>query len=85
MPQQNRTAAAARIAEDIARAQDMLGRLGARDAYEPNYAGEKLTAAMEACAHALGMLGHLPEDVSRSAHQSTADGYQIGTARLANR
>jgi hypothetical protein len=45
------------VAERIERAQDMLARLGSRAAYEPNYAGEKLTAAARACVEALALLG----------------------------
>lgn len=57
MPDQT-LAIAMQTSERIIRAQDMLGRLGARSAYEPNYATEKLAdaarCALEACA-ILGM------------------------------
>lgn len=51
-------AVAPHVAERIARGQDMLGRLGQRQVYEPNYATEKLAdtarSVLEACA-ILGM------------------------------
>jgi len=52
---------AALVAERIARAQDMLGRLGERDAYEPNYAREKLLDAARCCIEASAILGE-PRD-----------------------
>lgn len=63
------------IAEQIARAQDMLGRLGQRDAYEVNYTSEKLGAAMQACADALGLCGYVPDDVAELAGKSAALGW----------
>lgn len=67
------------IAEQIARAQDMLDRLGRRDAYEPNYTGEKLADAMRACARALGMLGDLPDDVAERTRAAAELGFTQGT------
>jgi hypothetical protein len=51
------------VGEEIARAQDMLGRLGQRSVYEPNYTREKLWAASKSCAHALGALGEDPDSL----------------------
>lgn len=47
-------------AEKIAWAEEMLGRLGDRPAYEPNYATEKLWAATRACVEALAAFGDAP-------------------------
>jgi hypothetical protein len=48
---------AVHVAERIERAQDMLGRLGRRDVYEPNYTTEKLADAARCCVDALALLG----------------------------
>ena len=48
---------ASHIAGRIARAQELLRRVGARDQYEPRYAGERLTEAASCCLHALALLG----------------------------
>jgi hypothetical protein len=68
------------IAADITRARDMLGRLGERDAYEPNYTGEKLHAALNACAEALGLLGYLPADVADWASAAASRGHETAAA-----
>ena len=67
------------IAESIARAQDMLGRLGQRECYEINYTSEKLGAAMQACAYALGLLAYTPEDTGELAGKSASLGWNVRT------
>lgn len=62
------------IAEQIARAQDMLGRLGQRDAYETNYTTEKLGSALQACATALALCGSTPEDIGMLAGKTASMG-----------
>jgi hypothetical protein len=57
------TRVAPHVAERIEGAQDMLGRLGARDIYEPNYASEKLRDAARHCVEALLLLGDHSTDV----------------------
>lgn len=57
-----RTTRAIHVAERIARAQDMLSRLGQRDAYEPHYTTEKLANATQAAMEALLVLGSTTPD-----------------------
>lgn len=64
------------IAERIARAQDMLGRLGERRAYEPNYTGEKLADAARCCLEALALLGEDASDIDSLASRAWEHGHQ---------
>jgi hypothetical protein len=69
---------AVHVAERIERAQDMLGRLGRRDVYEPNYTTEKLADAARCCVDALALLGDTQADVE----QLTTRAWDSGHTRL---
>ena len=62
------------ISARIRRAQDLLARVGAREIYEPHYAGVRLTEAASCCLHALALLGESRAD----AVALTARGWSCG-------
>lgn len=65
------------VAEHIATAQDMLGRLGQRDAYEPNYAREKLCAAAKQAIEACALLGEDRDALHDMAWEAADRGHRM--------
>jgi hypothetical protein len=76
MPDPLTHSSAPHIAEWIARAQDMLGRLGPRRAYEPNYTGEKLADVARCCIEALALLDEPRDDIETLSSRAWEHGHQ---------
>ena len=72
------------IAERIARAQDMLGRLGQRSADEPNDTGEKLADAARCCIEALALLAEPRDDIETRSSRAWERGHQQRESLLSN-
>ena len=76
MPDPASRSIAPHIAARIAQARDLLGRLGERSAYEPNYTGEKLAEAARCCIEALALLDEPRDDIETLSARAWARGHQ---------
>jgi len=76
MPDPASRSTAPHIAERIARAHDLLGRLGQRGADEPNYTGETLAEAVRCCIEALALLDEPRDAIETLSSRAWQRGHQ---------
>ena len=67
------------VCERIGRAQEMLGRLGSRAVYEPNYAVDKLADAAQRALEACAVLGMSERDIRQLAGDASDHGARVRT------